>query len=63
MELGQAADNQRDDANRWAFSWLTVFFGFALSRRKEHRRIADDDVVFLDWHHLWLLSFLPKRKF
>lgn len=54
MELSRAVDNKRDDAERRDFSWRTVFYGFALSRRKEHRRDVDDEVVFLDWHHPWL---------
>lgn len=54
MELGRVVDDKRDDAERRAFSWRTVFYGFALSRRREHRRDVDDEVVFMDWHHPWL---------
>lgn len=25
-----------------------------LSRRHAHRRVADSEVIFLDWHHPWL---------
>ncbi len=40
--------------DRRSFSWRTVLFGFALSRRRVHRRDVDSDVIFLDWHHPWL---------
>jgi len=40
--------------DRRSFSWRTVVFGFALSRRHLHRRDVDSDVIFLDWHHPWL---------
>ena len=45
---------ERADKERREFSWRTVFFGFALSRRHAHRRTVDEDVIFLDWHHPWL---------
>lgn len=35
-------------------SWRTVIFGFTLSRRHRHRRLDDNEVIFLDWHHPWL---------
>ena len=54
MEVSRVADDQRDDADRRAVTWRTVFYGFVLSRRREHRRVVDDEVVFLDWHHPWL---------
>ena len=54
MELGRVAGNKRADDERRLFTWRTVFFGFTLSRRRAHRRLVDDDVVFLDWHHPWL---------
>ena len=44
----------RSDVDRRHFSWRTVVYGFAFSRRHAHRRAADDEVVFLDWHHPWL---------
>ena len=47
-------EEQRSVQDRREFSWRTVFFGFLRSRRREARRIADGDVVFLDWHHPWL---------
>ena len=54
MEASRAVDDKRDDTGRRLFSWRTVFFGFMLSRRREHRRDVDDEVVFIDWHHPWL---------
>jgi len=54
MELSAAISNQRVLTDRRQFNWRTVLFGFALSRRRGNRRIADTDVVFLDWHHPWL---------
>jgi len=44
----------RDVADRRAFGWRTVFFGFLRSRRREHRRSSEDEPVFIDWHHPWL---------
>jgi len=54
MEVSTAIPDQRDSDDRREFSWRTVTYGFTLSRRREHRRNADDDVIFLDWHHPWL---------
>ncbi|HSG98033.1 MAG TPA: DUF5658 family protein [Woeseiaceae bacterium] len=54
MEASQAISEQRAEVDRRCFSWRTVAFGFLLSRRHEHRRAADDAVIFLDWHHPWL---------
>lgn len=52
IELG---DTQRREAvDRRSFSWRTVFFGFLRSRRRQHRRSDDSEIVFLDWHHPWL---------
>ena len=45
---------QRISAERREFSWRTVLYGFALSRRHVHRREIDNEVIFLDWHHPWL---------
>ncbi len=39
---------------RRRFTWRTVFYGFARSRRRQHRRDADGEVIFLDWGHPWL---------
>jgi len=54
IAIDEAADNQRDRTERRQFSWRTVFYGFARSRRHAHRREEDTDVIFLDWHHPWL---------
>ncbi len=54
MQLSEAIAEQREAADRRAFSWRTVFFGFARSRRHNYRRDQEADVVFIDWHHPWL---------
>lgn len=54
MEQGTAIADQRAEFDRRQFSWRTVAYGFLLSRRHVHRRAADEDVIFLDWHHPWL---------
>ena len=54
MSVTTAISEQRSKADRRRFSWRTVAYGFTLSRRRELRRVADDDVIFLDWHHPWL---------
>jgi len=54
MEASRAVPNKRAEAERREFTWRTVFFGFLRSRRHAHRRVIDDEVVFLDWHHPWL---------
>ena len=54
MTTTSAVREQRSSAERRQFSWRTVFYGFALSRRHVHRREIDDEVIFLDWHHPWL---------
>jgi len=54
MEIGRVAGDKRAEDERRLVTWRTVFFGFTRSRRREHRRFVDDDVVFLDWHHPWL---------
>jgi hypothetical protein len=54
MELGSVVSDKRAEDERRDFSWRTVFFGFIRSRRHDHRRLADDAVVFIDWHHPWL---------
>jgi hypothetical protein len=54
MELIQSMDNKREESERRDFTWRTVFYGFMRSRRHAHRRIVDEEVVFLDWHHPWL---------
>ena len=54
MKASSAISVKRAQTDRRDFGWRTVFFGFTRSRRHAHRRAADDDVVFLDWHHPWL---------
>ena len=53
MELSRAIAEKRAIERR-SFSWRTVFFGFARSRRLNLRRLDDAEVLFLDWHHPWL---------
>jgi hypothetical protein len=50
----EMATESRDVADRRAFGWRTVIFGFLRSRRREHRRFAEGEPVFIDWHHPWL---------
>lgn len=52
MEL--SGTEQRTELDRRSFSWRTVLYGFTRSRRHAHRRVGDNDVIFLDWHHPWL---------
>ncbi len=54
MATPSAVREQRSSAERRQFSWRTVLYGFAFSRRHVHRREIDNEVIFLDWHHPWL---------
>lgn len=54
VEPSRAAPDKRAETERRIFTWRTVIFGFLRSRRHAHRRVVDDDVIFLDWHHPWL---------
>ncbi len=54
MEFESADSDKREEDSRREFSWRTVFYGFIRSRRRANRRTADDEIVFLDWHHPWL---------
>ena len=54
MELSQAVVDKRAELDRRMFSWRTVLYGFARSRRHKLRREIDAEVLFLDWHHPWL---------
>lgn len=57
MESGTTAaeiDCARSKPDRRTFSWRTVFYGFLRSRRRAHRRSAEEEPVFTDWHHPWL---------
>lgn len=53
MELSRAMADKRA-IDRRSFSWRTVLFGFARSRRLDLRRVEDAEVLFLDRHHPWL---------
>jgi hypothetical protein len=53
-DLSEALLEKREGAERRAFSWRTVAFGFTLSRRRQLRRGEDAEILFLDWHHPWL---------
>ena len=54
MDNSTAIADSRLSLERRQFSWRTVVYGFALSRRHAHRRFVDSEVVFLDKHHPWL---------
>ena len=54
MTTSTATLTARSDVDRRRFSWRTIAYGFTLSRRHTHRRSADEEVIFLDWHHPWL---------
>ncbi|MDJ0906917.1 MAG: DUF5658 family protein [Woeseiaceae bacterium] len=54
MDISEAIVDQRVIADRRQFSWRTVVYGFARSRRRSPRREVDGEVLFLDWHHPWL---------
>ena len=54
MEFERVDSDKRGEDSRREFSWRTVFYGFIRSRRRANRRTADDEIVFLDWHHPWL---------
>jgi len=54
MAVDTATMEHRRSVDRRSFSWRTVVYGFALSRRHSHRREVDEEVIFLDWHHPWL---------
>ena len=54
MATCAAVTEQRIRTDRRSFSWRTVVYGFALSRRRRNRRTEDMNVIFLDWHHPWL---------
>lgn len=52
-ELSELTDTRTLDDRR-TFTWRTVFYGFARSRRRSHRRETENEPVFTDWHHPWL---------
>jgi len=52
--LAERICEHRAASDRRQFHWRTVFYGFLRSRRRDLRRNADADVIFIDWHHPWL---------
>ena len=54
MEVSEAILEKRAITDRRSFSWRTIVFGFARSRRHLLRRDEDADMLFIDWHHPWL---------
>jgi len=54
MALGSVISDKRAENDRRALTWRTVFFGYMRSRRHSHRRLVDETIVFIDWHHPWL---------
>jgi len=54
MEVSEAVLEKRAITDRRSFTWRTVVFGFARSRRHRLRREEDADMLFIDWHHPWL---------
>jgi hypothetical protein len=54
LEQLQTMSDIRDNADRRAFSWRTILFGFLRSRRRTFRRSTETATMFIDWHHPWL---------
>lgn len=54
LEQIESLDENRDRDDRREFSWRTVVFGFARSRRRNVRRDSEDEPLYTDWHHPWL---------
>ena len=54
MEVSEAILEKRAITERRSFSWRTIVFGFARSRRRQLRRDEDAEMLFIDWHHPWL---------
>jgi hypothetical protein len=54
MEVSEAILEKRAITDRRSFSWRTIVFGFARSRRHQLRRGEDAEMLFIDWHHPWL---------
>ena len=52
--LAERICEHRAASDRRQIQWRTVFYGFLRSRRRDLRRDADADVIFIDWHHPWL---------
>ncbi len=54
MALDSVISNKRAENDRRAVTWRTVIFGYMRSRRHSHRRLVDETIAFIDWHHPWL---------
>lgn len=52
-QLAGLADN-RIGNDRRQLTWRTFLFGYLRSRRRVHRRSAETNTHFIDWHHPWL---------
>ena len=52
--ITSSISEKRTRQDRRRFTWRTVVHGFFRSRRHGHRRVDDNDVTFMDWHHPWL---------
>ncbi len=52
--IAERMSEKRTAEDRRRFDWRTVLYGFLRSRRRQLRRNADADVIFIDWHHPWL---------
>jgi len=53
MQMAFVSNNRRT-VERRQFGWRTVMYGYLRSRRHDHRRADDSDVIFMDRHHPWL---------
>jgi len=54
MEPATEPAENRNEADRRNFSWRTVQSGFLRSRRRDIRRVTEEEPLFTDWHHPWL---------
>ncbi len=52
--IAERMSEKRTAEDRRRFDWRTVLYGFLRSRRRQLRRNADADIIFIDWHHPWL---------
>lgn len=50
----QVSNELRINYDRREFSWRTVLWGFARSRRHATRRDGEVESIYTDWHHPWL---------
>jgi Domain of unknown function (DUF5658) len=54
IEVIRTSAEHRQGADRRAFGWRTVAYGFLRSRRRTARRTTEFQLVYSDWHHPWL---------